>query len=162
MDAMDQLKNYMPHFRHKNKFESSATLLKQCVMGVIVHGFRRFIFAAHEYLPFGPNLTIECLHRTLQFVFASVGSTPPVLFLQLDNCYKDNKNRYVFAYCAWLIHSDLFEEVQVSFLIVGHTHEDIDQMFSIIARYLGVHDAATLAKWRDAVREVRTIAVASV
>lgn len=49
----------------------------------------------------------------------------------------------------------------MSFIIVGHTHEDIDHMFSIIARYLGVHDAATLAKRRDAVREVRTIVVAS-
>lgn len=150
---MDQQKNYMPHFIHKSKLASSAALLKQCVMGVIVHGWKRFVYLAHEYLDFGANLTIECLHRTLQSL-RQRGPLPQVLCLQLDNCYGSNKNVYVFAYAAWLVHTGVFQEVHISFLLVGHTHEDIDQMFSVIARYLNKHDAPTLSAYMEAVRQV--------
>jgi len=34
--------------------------------------------------------------------------------------------------------------VKLGFLVVGHTHEDIDQMFSCVARRLLKHDAVTL------------------
>ena len=54
---------------------------------------------------------------------------PPVLTLQLDNASGDNKNRYVFAFCSLLVYKGIFREVYINFLIVGHTHEDIDAFF---------------------------------
>src|ERR1700737_4804700 len=55
---------------------------------------------------------------------------PPTLRVQLDNCAKDNKSRYVFAYWLLLfVAKGIFKEVFVSFLIVGHTHDDIDALF---------------------------------
>lgn len=54
---------------------------------------------------------------------------PPILQMQLDNATGDNKNRYVFAFFSLLIHLGIFREVYVNFLLVGHTHEDIDAMF---------------------------------
>ena len=44
------------------------------------------------------------------------------------------------AYLANLIDQGTFDKIVVSFLPVGHTHEDIDQMFSRIAVYLRRHD----------------------
>jgi hypothetical protein len=43
---------------------------------------------------------------------------------------------YMFALCATLVGLGYFQEVQLGFLIVGHTHEDIDQCFSIISNTL--------------------------
>jgi hypothetical protein len=54
---------------------------------------------------------------------------PPILQMQLDNATGDNKNRYVFAFFSLLVHLGIFREVYVNFLLVGHTHEDIDAMF---------------------------------
>ena len=54
---------------------------------------------------------------------------PPILRVQLDNCAKDNKNRYVFAYWSLLVAKGIFKEVFVFFLLVGHTHDDIDASF---------------------------------
>ena len=51
---------------------------------------------------------------------------PKKLFLQLDNSAKDNKNRYVMAFCSLLTARRIFKEVTVGFLVVGHTHKDID------------------------------------
>jgi ribosomal 50S subunit-associated protein YjgA (DUF615 family) len=58
------------------------------------------------------------------------------LRIQADNCTRENKNIYMFALCAALVGLAHFQEVQLCFLIVGHTHEDIDQHFSIISNTL--------------------------
>ena len=55
---------------------------------------------------------------------------PHVLNLQLDNATGDNKNRFVFAFCSLLTYHGVFQEVTyINFLIVGHTHDDIDSLF---------------------------------
>ena len=47
-----------------------------------------------------------------------------------------NKNIYMFALCVALVGLGYLQEVQLCFLIVEHTHEDIDQRFSIISNML--------------------------
>jgi hypothetical protein len=59
-------------------------------------------------------------------------------------CAGDNKNSFVFLFLAILVAIGLFDKVKISFLIVGHTHEDIDQLFSKFAGRLRTHDAITL------------------
>ncbi len=48
------------------------------------------------------------------------------LLLQMDNCVKNNKNRHLLAFLSFLIARKVFEEMKLRFLVVGHTHEDID------------------------------------
>ena len=54
---------------------------------------------------------------------------PSILTLQLDNASRDNKNRWVFAFCSLLVYKGIFREVYINFLIVGHTHEDTNALF---------------------------------
>jgi hypothetical protein len=61
---------------------------------------------------------------------------PRVLKLQLDNCAGDNKNRFVMAYLSLLTAREVFEEVHLGFLMVGHTHEDVDAMFGHFSELL--------------------------
>ena len=42
----------------------------------------------------------------------------------------------VLAWLQMLVDTHVFDEILVSFLPVGHTHEDIDQRFSVISRAL--------------------------
>jgi hypothetical protein len=39
-----------------------------------------------------------------------------------------------------LVHRNIFAEVHAGFLMVGHTHEDIDQFFSTISSWLKKFD----------------------
>ena len=71
------------------------------------------------------------------------GLLPPILYIQMDNCARENKNQYVLGVLGYLLHLKIFEHVYISFLPVGHTHEDVDQMFSCFSRYLKTHDAIT-------------------
>ena len=46
----------------------------------------------------------------------------------------------MFVFCAALVGLGYFVKVYLSFLLVGHTHEDIDQRFSVISSTLKRHD----------------------
>ncbi len=54
---------------------------------------------------------------------------PPILNVQMDNAAGDNKNRYVFCFWSLLVAKRIFREVYVNFMLVGHTHDDIDALF---------------------------------
>ena len=86
------------------------------------------------------NQVVTSLAKVLGDVRSRKGLLPPVLRIQADNCGGENKNKYMFAYCASLVALGYFREVFLSFLIVGHTHEDIDQQFSIISSGLKQQD----------------------
>ncbi len=49
---------------------------------------------------------------------------------------KDNKNRHLLVFFSLLIARKVFKEVQLGFLIVGHTHEDIDESFGYLSKKL--------------------------
>ena len=55
--------------------------------------------------------------------------------MQGDNA-SDNKNWALIAFFGMLIHHGYCKEVFFSFLLVGHTHEDIDQLFSTLSRFM--------------------------
>jgi hypothetical protein len=49
---------------------------------------------------------------------------------------RENKNRYLFAYLKSLVDCGIFDHIYLNFLPVGHTHCDIDQLFSRVATFL--------------------------
>ena len=69
--------------------------------------------------PLGPALAISVPAKSL----------PPILNVQMDNAVGDNKNRYVFCFWSLLVAKRIFREVYVNFMLVGHTHDDIDALF---------------------------------
>jgi hypothetical protein len=61
---------------------------------------------------------------------------PTKLFLQMENCVKDSTNHHMLAFLSLLIACNVFEEVQLGFLVVGHTHEHIDGSFGYLSNFL--------------------------
>ena len=61
------------------------------------------------------------------------GELPDTMYLQLDNCIRENKNTYVITFLAWLIERGVFKVIKVSFLPVGHTNFDNDQVASRVS-----------------------------
>lgn len=107
--------------------------------GLINHALRRRELLFHlPYYAHGPNLIITILYWHLYWMLRVEHAIhPPELFIQADNCWKENKNRWVLAFCAWMVMRGFFRQVHLSFLLQGHTHEDVDQMFAgISSKYL--------------------------
>jgi hypothetical protein len=79
----------------------------------------------------------SCLN-TLKLVKKIVGvkPLPRKLLLQMDNCVKDNMNHPLRAFLSLLIAHKVFEEIELGFLVVGHTYEDIDESFGYLLKIL--------------------------
>ncbi len=100
--------------------------------GVICHTFNtRRLYVAHNYLGHDVNFVITSLAMHICEMMEIYGAQFPRkrLYLQADNTTSQNKNCYVIAFIGLLVHLNIFEEVHLSMLPPGRTHEDIDAMF---------------------------------
>ncbi|XP_053381316.1 uncharacterized protein LOC123543812 [Mercenaria mercenaria] len=147
VDGMDQGKTSLPHFAGRpSKIINHADLLKTHVSGIVNHGQGKFsTYVDFNQYPHDPNLTINLILKTLKKVAEEQGNRlPKIFYLQADNCFRENKNRFVLGFLELLVTEQIFKEVYMSFLPVGHTHEDVDAAFSKISEKLKVKDAETI------------------
>ena len=100
-----------------------------------------------------PNITVTVMQRVLQ---SWPGILPPVLYMQLDNTTRENKNSTVFGYLSMLVEKGIFKKIKVNFLLVGHTHDHIDQMFSRFSKKLERCDAFMLPMLTNFISEAYT------
>lgn len=108
IDGMDQNKTNVPHLLHTTKSTQNLWRLRTHLTGVLVHtksskgklayGFYDILQFAHDC-----NLTICVLLKALVDLCSSGEPLPRVLYLQLDNCYRENKNKYLFSFCSLLV-----------------------------------------------------------
>eukprot|EP01028_Stygiella_incarcerata_P001306 TRINITY_DN1214_c1_g1_i1.p1 TRINITY_DN1214_c1_g1~~TRINITY_DN1214_c1_g1_i1.p1 ORF type:complete len:606 (-),score=117.08 TRINITY_DN1214_c1_g1_i1:401-2218(-) len=56
------------------------------------------------------------------------------LYLHADNCAGQNKNRFVFAYLAYLVACGRFDSIIFAFMCVGHTKCAVDGTFGLVKR----------------------------
>jgi len=101
--------------------------------GILSHGHTYGLYVLDPTISANANFNIECLHRELRKHFDKVEADPtmdwPTEFnYQVDGA-PDNKCKALFGYMEWLVRTGVFDIVRVSFLIVGHTHNLVDQTF---------------------------------
>ena len=68
----------------------------------------------------------------------------PPIHIQLNNVASDNKNRFVLSFFSLLVAKCIFQEVHVNFMLVGHTHDEIDALFGHWAMKLRQSDYPTI------------------
>jgi hypothetical protein len=56
--------------------------------------------------------------------------------LPKNNCVKDNKNCHLVMFLSLSSVWEVFEKVQLRFLVVGHLHEDINESFRYLSKKL--------------------------
>jgi hypothetical protein len=71
----------------------------------------------------------------------------------LDNTSRENKNKIVFGYLSMLVEMGIFQKVKVGFLLVGHTHDHIDQMFSHFSVTLKMKNVGSLPSLIECIKK---------
>lgn len=82
------------------------------------------------------------------------------LIIRPDNCYAQNKNQYMIAFCADLIRRDIFDDVRLDFLPVGHTKFNCDRVFGILSnsmRYHDVHNSQEVVHVSNGIRNLKGV-----
>jgi hypothetical protein len=146
VDGMDQNTTMVPKMRQTVK-NIEGRYMKTHLCGILVHGWGLccdlWIDAHHRH---DSNQVVTSMMRVLNYVHNERGDLPPILCIQADSCGRENKNKYLFGLCTTLVGLGYFEEVRIGFLLVGHTHSDIDQHFSCISHILKGDDINSLSE----------------
>ena len=148
VDGMDQAKTNVPNEVVHDKGGSAGLPLTVKLMAGIAYGRAWYGFWSIPQWSASSNITLTALSRIIHDTQqegkdAGLPSPhlPPKLVLQMDNTAKDNKNHYLLGFAGLLLKEGLFEEVEAHFLPVGHTHQEIDQSFSLVSKALKEHGA---------------------
>ncbi|KAL3682469.1 hypothetical protein R1sor_000491 [Riccia sorocarpa] len=151
IDGMDQKKTALPHFSKQPKSVDGAALVGVHLVGAMVfHGkMQTRAFLTYNNIKSDSNLTITVLHKIL---LEWEGPLPPTMYLQLDNTVRENKNNILFAYLAMLLDRNIFSKIKLGFLLVGHTHDFVDQMFSHFSQALRRENAFTMSRLRSVIQ----------
>ena len=81
---------------------------------------------------------------------------PPTMQVQLDN---SAKNIFVFACWSLLVAKGIFKEVFVSFILVGHTYDDIDASFGQWSMKLHNKDFPTIPLLRKSYMNLDNVSI---
>ena len=152
LDGMDQQKTNVPRPQKSAKGDEVGLPLPVRLVGAIAYSRGWYGFWSTPQWASSSNVTLTALTRVIRAEQArgrasgDRGATglPPRLWVQMDNTAKDNKNHYLLGYCGMLLAEGLFEEVEVNFLPVGHTHQEIDQTFCLVSKKLKEHGALSI------------------
>jgi hypothetical protein len=135
MDGMDSAKTWSPHVTTHAIASKGLTdkgeNLKTKLTGVLAEGHWFQGIVTYPHYKEGANIMVTILHQALHKHVQWYGSLPPVLFLQMDNCGRDNKNHTMLAYLGLLVQHGVFTEIYLDFLPVGkHNYISINILCS--------------------------------
>lgn len=115
-DGMDQHTTNIPSVRRLSKAMSALTTVGTQFVGAIIHSGQsqsgKEIFGSFDYyqFPHDSSLTMTVLLDVL-VRWAADYDLAPVLYLQFDNCVRENQDRFMFALLALLVEEGIFEKV---------------------------------------------------
>ena len=116
IDGMDQNKTNIPHLVRIPKSCQNLWCLRSHLTGCLVHGVGSFGYFDFLQYSHDSNLTLSTLLYTLAKI-AKKRPLPPFLRLQMDNCVRENKNKYVLGFLAFLVEESIFTEVNINVYI---------------------------------------------
>jgi hypothetical protein len=147
--AVDQSKSvYVPRFRPPIAVCTRKHRLEIKVGGGINFSFNNIKYIFFNLASWGSNVDLV-LTQLFEMIWASVTADHSVarsrtLHIHADNCVRENKNQVTFAFCAWMLHLNWFDEVLLSFLLVGHTGNEIDSViFSSMHKHASFENMLT-------------------
>ena len=136
-------------------------MLQTHIIGCLVHNTNTtYSFIDINQYAHDVNITISCMLYTLKEE-AINNLLTPVLYIQLDNTARENKNKFFIACMYALVAEGYVEEITMSFLMVGHTHEGESIIIFCIVRSLNLNnqDVSDSPKWKPPNR-VKTVGIA--
>ena len=153
LDGMDQGKTAYPSPARMDKKLDACTTLTTHVVGALDHGGSSpaQLYVSDPSIPHDANGVITILVRVIKRAAETDGRLPLTLYIQLDGA-GENKCKMMLLFLAILVGLGVFMKIKLSFLPVGHTHEDIDQLFSRLSVYLQKRDILTLQELLAAIR----------
>ena len=97
---MNQKRTCIPHLRRLPKDFNDECLVQMHVVGCLTYNetIKPHVFVTYPNLHNDPNLIVTVIQRVLMTWGKPL---PPVLYIQLDNTAREDKNSTIFGYLRW-------------------------------------------------------------
>ena len=119
--------HFMPHLARQPKGWMTKKRLKYHVFGIANTGSKQvFLYPHLEFWTHDANLHISFLFCYLHRL-RHEGTLGKNLMIQMDNCWRDNKNQWLFGFFCHLVHLGWFQTVELLYLRPGHSHDTVDR-----------------------------------
>lgn len=140
--AKSEIPTFYERVKGRDSYDNKQHLV---TLGIINHAnMEASFYLSLDWWPDNENFICTALVEVIERYLRTTRRRPPTLFLQLDNCTASNKNRIFLAVMATLVAKGWFKHIELSYLLVGHTHEDIDRLFSNLWTILAERDILTI------------------
>ena len=129
-DGIDQAKFRVPRVLAKTGEMDKLIRPALHVHCVWAFGFAYDLSVADADVPKSTCTSFEALARMLNTVYDRCGGKLPLGFhLQQDNTWQYCRNSKVIKFATALVAKGIFRWVSLGYLVVGHTHDLVDQSF---------------------------------
>ena len=140
IDAMDKSKWLVPRSLESTKRLSQLWRPALHVVGVLIAGVLEY-FAVVEADVHGDSDTQQTLlSRAMELAEVELRKRgkdlPWKVVFHSDNTSKEGRNSFMLQFAAALVSSGRFAEASLAMFAVGHTHNRLDQRFSVIGNLL--------------------------
>ena len=138
IDSMDKAKFAWPQYPWHRVDKTLECIHRPRLVftAAIAHGYGTFFYIADDNLTHGASAFCDVLERVIEVVWVMCRGSgvqfPAHLVVQSDNTVAQAKKSLVNVFLAYLVSKYKFQTTSLFYLIVGHTHEDIDQLFGIV------------------------------
>ncbi|CAN0284914.1 unnamed protein product [Ectocarpus sp. 12 AP-2014] len=103
---------------------------RQKIYGALVSGIMMQVFMIPQILGTGSNMVCTTLFTLFMELTLQWEHSLGDVFIQMDNTVSENKNNFIMGFLAALVGRGVMRSVTLCFMMVGHTHIQIDQVFS--------------------------------
>ena len=101
-----------------------------CIHDNVNESAHMYLYAEH-FAAKGPNEVISCLDHYI----SGLTSTTTKIVIFMDNCFSQNKNRYIFAYLQRLVNKNVsITQAYVKYPLPGHSRMPCDRNFGRIEK----------------------------
>ena len=162
IDKMDQSKTVCPTIWSQLATKTFQAQEKRLIAGLIGSMWFGTSHTAHHVrtvfkdCEHGSEMQCSAILQNLHEVAMREGHLPEEFNVGADNTPKETKNQYTFWFLIWLLcalDGTPLRVITVVFLMVGHTHNKLDRLFSRIAVALRGKDYFTVEGMLRQVRE---------
>ena len=140
IDGLDQAKGRCPRNLENSKQWSALWRPQLHIVGVVVEGLFEQYWVMDEDVRKDSNMECTVLSLALekaQEVLAEKSlRLPEFISIKYDNTTREGKNQIVAKWMSWVQHNGFARQVQDGCGEPGHSHDPLDQRFSVIAANL--------------------------
>ena len=150
IDGASQNHCTIPHPGENVEFSNG---LEQHIEGVLTHGQGFTIYRSFPTVDADADFSIFCLLSELEkWKDSHQQNFPQIWYIQIDGG-SENANKYLLAALEYIVAKRLVQKIVLTRLPVGHTHEDIDACFGVIASWYGRHIVHTPQEYAQALED---------